>query len=162
MTFEEEEKRRCCMLYLTFQHVILHCYNRTKYRTRTEKNVFFFFSIQVCICELTTYLISYWTQTALLRCLCSSICDLDLWDDTKVWWKYSLFFINISINEPEGKKNIIQMSVEGFFFFLFFKCLFDWMRFFSVCVYIQSSFKVSFKSKGLHKASSDVRKVHAN
>lgn len=153
------------MLYLTFQHVILHCYNRTKYRTRTEKNVFFFFSIQVCICELTTYLISYWTQTALLRCLCSSICDLDLWDDTKVWWKYSLFFINISINEPEGKKKTLlkwlKMSVEGFFF-LFFKCLFDWMRFFSVCVYIQSSFKVSFKSKGLHKASSDVRKVHAN
>lgn len=153
------------MLYLTFQHVILHCYNRTKYRTRTEKNVFFFFSIQVCICELTTYLISYWTQTALLRCLCSSICDLDLWDDTKVWWKYSLFFINISINEPEGKKNIIKMTENecgGVFFFLFFKCLFDWMRFFSVCVYIQSSFKVSFKSKGLHKARSDVRKVHAN
>lgn len=151
------------MLYLTFQHVILHCYNRTKYRTRTEKNVFFFFSIQVCICELTTYLISYWTQTALLRCLCSSICDLDLWDDTKVWWKYSLFFINISINEPEGKKKTLFKWVwRVFFFFLFFKCLFDWMSFFSVCVYIQSSFKVSFKSKGLHKASSDVRKVHAN
>lgn len=150
------------MLYLTFQHVILHCYNRTKYRTRTEKNVFFFFSIQVCICELTTYLISYWTQTALLRCLCSSICDLDLWDDTKVWWKYSLFFINISINEPEGGKKTLLKWVWRGFFFLFFKCLFDWMSFFSVCVYIQSSFKVSFKSKGLHKASSDVRKVHAN
>lgn len=137
MTFEEEEKRRCCMLYLTFQHVILHCYNRTKYRTRTEKNVFFFFSIQVCICELTTYLISYWTQTALLRCLCSSICDLDLWDDTKVWWKYSLFFYKY-INQWAwgGKKTLLKwlkMSVEGFFF-LFFKCLFDWMRFF-LCVF---------------------------
>lgn len=125
------------MLYLTFQHVILHCYNRTKYRTRTEKNVFFFFSIQVCICELTTYLISYWTQTALLRCLCSSICDLDLWDDTKVWWKYSLFFINISINEPEGEKNIIKMTENecgGFFFSCFLNvCLIGWGFF--LCVF---------------------------
>lgn len=150
------------MLYLTFQHVILHCYNRTKYRTRTEKNVFFFFSIQVCICELTTYLISYWTQTALLRCLCSSICDLDLWDDTKVWWKYSLFFYKYINQWAWGGKKTLLKWVWRVFFFLFFKCLFDWMRFFSVCVYIQSSFKVSFKSKGLHKASSDVRKVHAN
>lgn len=150
------------MLYLTFQHVILHCYNRTKYRTRTEKNVFFFFSIQVCICELTTYLISYWTQTALLRCLCSSICDLDLWDDTKVWSKYSLFFYKYINQWAWGGKKTLLKWVWRVFFFLFFKCLFDWMRFFSVCVYIQSSFKVSFKSKGLHKASSDVRKVHAN
>lgn len=150
------------MLYLTFQHVILHCYNRTKYRTRTEKNVFFFFSIQVCICELATYLISYWTQTALLRCLCSSICDLDLWDDTKVWWKYSLFFYKYINQWAWGGKKTLLKWVWRVFFFLFFKCLFDWMRFFSVCVYIQSSFKVSFKSKGLHKASSDVRKVHAN
>lgn len=123
------------MLYLTFQHVILHCYNRTKYRTRTEKNVFFFFSIQVCICELTTYLISYWTQTALLRCLCSSICDLDLWDE-KVWWKYSLFFINISINEPEGK-NIIKMTENecggGFFSCFLNVCLIGWGFF--LCVF---------------------------
>lgn len=150
------------MLYLTFQHVILHCYNRTKYRTRTEKNVFFFFSIQVCICELTTYLISYWTQTALLRCLCSSICDLDLWDDTKVWWKYSLFFYKYINQWAWGGKKTLKWVWRVFFFSCFFKCLFDWMSFFSVCVYIQSSFKVSFKSKGLHKASSDVRKVHAN
>lgn len=164
MTFEEEEKRR--LLYVIFNFSTCHSalLQQNEIQNKNWKSIFLFFnsSLYLWVDDLPDFLLN--TNSTITMSLLFS-----LWLRFMRWYKSVMeiftFFINISINEPEGKKTLLKwlkMSVEVFFFLVFFKCLFDWMRFFSVCVYIQSSFMVSFKSKGLHKASSDVRKVHAN
>lgn len=128
-----------------------------------KKCIFLFFnsSLYLWVDDLSDFLLN--TNSTITMSLL-----FNLWLRFMRWYKSVMeiftFFYKYINQRAWGEKNIIKMTENecGGFFFLFFKCLFDWMRFFSVCVYIQSSFKVSFKSKGLHKASSDVRKVHAN
>lgn len=99
-----------------------------------KKCIFLFFnsSLYLWVDDLSDFLLN--TNSTITMSLL-----FNLWLRFMRWYKSVMeiftFFINISINEPEGKKKHYSNECGGFFFFLFFKCLFDWMSFFSVCLH---------------------------
>lgn len=126
-----------------------------------KKCIFLFFnsSLYLWVDDLSDFLLN--TNSTITMSLL-----FNLWLRFMRWYKsvmeiFTFFYKYINQWAWGEKKTLLKWVWRGFFFSCFLNvCLIGWVFF--LCVYIQSSFKVSFKSKGLHKASSDVRKVHAN
>lgn len=140
MTFEEEEKRR--LLYVIFNFSTCHSalLQQNEIQNKNWKSIFLFFnsSLYLWVDDLPDFLLN--TNSTITVSLL-----FNLWLRFMRWYKSVMeiftFFINISINEPEGKKNIIKMTENEcggvlFCFFLGFLnvYLIGWV-FFSVCLH---------------------------